>query len=83
MAMTLEQIQGMNLQVGDAIEIEGKFNSCEGNHKIIGYFISLEDDGKEKYVSVGNGKIENKILNENDGYYLSIINSLTILTPKK
>lgn len=52
MTITLEQIEGMNLQFGDKIEIEIKIEDNEKSHNTIGYFIELEPNRCLKYSSI-------------------------------
>jgi len=74
MAIKLEQIEEMNLQVGDKIEI-----SFQDNYEKLRYFQSSD----KKYIYVSKDKLNKKIIHEGEVYSISQLQNITVLAPKK
>lgn len=55
MTMTLEQIDGMNLQVGDKIEIKLNNGDEREGHTTICYFVRISQGMYLEYSHVSNG----------------------------
>jgi hypothetical protein len=94
MTMTLEKIKGMNLQIGDRIEltlntsISSRLEKNPNNeiYSEIGYFQNIKEKptpyGRLVYTSrINAGGLENT--SEDGGVSIPYIESITILTPKK
>ena len=64
MTITLEQIQGMNLQLGEIIEMTIKPIFDEERFKELGYFQGYEDDWMIRYSSCKNSNpVPNNFIN--------------------
>jgi hypothetical protein len=82
--MTLEKIQGMNLQVGTPIEIKLEdYQMGGGYYGVIGYFKKISNEKDVTLASLIYNPTTKFDNSESELIRINEIESITILTPQK